>query len=101
MKTKIRNIHPGEILLEEFMKPAELNQLKLAKATGIPQSRLSSIISGKRSITAETAILIGRFFGTTPDMWLGLQNHYDLRMAQIVVGERASKLRTYKQLQAA
>jgi len=92
MKTKTYNPHPGEILLEEFLKPGGVTQYKLAQAIGLPQSRLSSIINGKRSITAETAILLGKFFGTSPDMWLGLQNMYDLREAEKAIGARAAKV---------
>ncbi len=75
---KIPNIHPGEILEEEFLVPLEITAYRLAKETGIPQTRISQIIKGNRGITADTAIRFSKFFGTTPQFWLGLQNDYDL-----------------------
>jgi antitoxin HigA-1 len=75
---KIPNIHAGEILEEEFLIPLEITAYRLAKETGIPQTRISQIIKGKRSITADTAMRLSKFFGTTPQFWLGLQNDYDL-----------------------
>ena len=75
---KIPNIHPGEILEEEFLVPLEITAYRLAKETGIPQTRISQIIKGNRSVTADTAIRFSKFFGTTPQFWLGLQNDYDL-----------------------
>ncbi|HPR49441.1 MAG TPA: HigA family addiction module antitoxin [Spirochaetota bacterium] len=76
---KIPNIHPGEILKEEFLIPFNLSAYKLAKETRIPPTRISQILKGKRSITADTALRFAKFFGTTPDFWLGLQIEYDLR----------------------
>lgn len=70
---------PGEILLEEFLRPLGISQYRLAKAIGKPQSAVSDIVHGRRSITAETAWLLGRAFGTTPQFWLNLQNTYDLK----------------------
>ncbi len=75
---KIPNIHPGEILEEEFLLPLKITAYRLAKETGIPQTRISQIIKGNRSITADTAIRFSKFFGTTPQFWLGLQNDFDL-----------------------
>ncbi len=75
---RIPNIHPGEILEEEFLVPLEITAYRLAKETGIPQTRISQIIKGNRGITADTAIRFSKFFGTTPQFWLGLQNDYDL-----------------------
>jgi addiction module HigA family antidote len=98
MKTKTYNPHPGEILLEEFLKPGGVTQYQLAKATGLQQSRLSSIINGKRGITAETALLIGTFFGTSPEMWLGLQNMHDLREAKKSIGPQVAKVVPYKKV---
>jgi len=76
---KIPNIHPGEILKEEFLIPFNISAYKLAKETKIPPTRVSQIIKGRRSITADTALRFSRYFGTTPDFWLGLQIEYDLR----------------------
>ncbi len=76
---KLPNIHPGEILKEEFLKPYKLTVYRLAKETKMPATRLAEIIKGKRRITADTALRLSKFFGTTPDFWLGLQMEYDLR----------------------
>jgi addiction module HigA family antidote len=75
---KLLNIHPGEILLEEFLKPLNISAYKLSKDLGIPQTRTSEIIRGKRSITADTAIRLSYYFGNSAKFWLGLQNDFDL-----------------------
>ena len=75
---KLKNIHPGEILLEEFLTPMEISAYRLAKETFLPQTRISEIIKGRRRITADTAIRFARFFGTSARFWLGLQDDYDL-----------------------
>lgn len=76
---RIPNIHPGEILEEEFLKVFRISAYRLAKETKMPPTRVSEIIKGKRRITADTALRLSKFFGTTPDFWLGLQMEYDLR----------------------
>jgi addiction module HigA family antidote len=75
------NIHPGEILEEEFLKPMNISAYKLAKEIGVQQTRISQIIKGNRSITADSAIRFSRFFGTTEEFWMNLQREYDLRNA--------------------
>jgi addiction module HigA family antidote len=75
---KLSNIHPGEILLQEFLKPLNISAYKLSKDLGIPQTRTSEIIKGHRSITADTAIRLSYYFGNSAKFWLGLQNDYDL-----------------------
>lgn len=70
--------HPGEILLEEFLKPMELTQVAFAKHIGVPIQRINEIIRGKRGVTSETAWLFSQAFGTTPQFWLNLQTNYDL-----------------------
>lgn len=75
---KLKNIHPGEILQEEFLKPMEISAYRLAKETFIPQTRISEIIKGNRRITADTALRLAKFFGTTAKFWLGLQDDFDL-----------------------
>jgi addiction module HigA family antidote len=75
---KLSNIHPGKILLEEFLKPMNISAYRLSKDLGIPQTRTSEIIKGKRSITADTAIRLSYYFGNTAKFWLGLQNDFDL-----------------------
>jgi addiction module HigA family antidote len=75
---KLSNIHPGEILLEEFLKPLNISAYRLSKDLGIPQTRTSEIIKGHRSITADTAIRLSYYFGNSAKFWLGLQNDFDL-----------------------
>jgi addiction module antidote protein, HigA family len=75
---KLSNIHPGEILLEEFLKPLNISAYRLSKDLGIPQTRTSAIIKGNRSITADTAIRLSYYFGNSAKFWLGLQNDFDL-----------------------
>jgi len=75
---KLRNIHPGEVLNEEFLLPLGISAYRLAKETFIPQTRVSEILKGNRRITADTALRLSKFFGNSPKFWLGLQNDYDL-----------------------
>jgi addiction module HigA family antidote len=75
---KLKNIHPGEILLEEFLIPMQISAYRLAKETFLPQTRISEIIKGKRRITADTAIRFAKFFNTSAKFWMGLQDDYDL-----------------------
>jgi addiction module HigA family antidote len=76
---KLPNIHPGEILLEEFLKPLKITGYRLSKETHMPATRISDILLKKRGITADTAMRLSRYFGNSPDFWLGLQSEYDLR----------------------
>lgn len=78
LSTTIDNIHPGEILSEEFLIPLGITPYKLSKETGMPQTRISEIVHGRRSISADTAIRLSMFFGNSPEFWLNLQNMYDL-----------------------
>ena len=92
MKTKkLPPIHPGEILQEEFMEPLGLTQHKLAEALGVNVTRVNRIINGKSSITADTAIRLGRYFGTTPQLWLNLQTRYDLEKAKDEIEAQINK----------
>lgn len=75
-------IPPGEILLEEFMRPLELSINALARAIDVPPNRVSEIVNGKRAITADTALRLGKYFGVSPELWLDLQSDYDLRRAR-------------------
>ncbi len=75
---RLNNIHPGEVLKEEFLQPMNITAYKLAKDTGIPQTRLSLIIKGKRRVTADTALRFSVYFGNSPKFWLGLQDDYDI-----------------------
>ena len=81
MKT-LSNVHPGEILLEEFLIPMKITAYKLSKDIGIPQTRTSAILKGQRGITADTALRLSLYFGTSAKFWLGLQDDYDLEEAQ-------------------
>ena len=76
-------IHPGEILLEDFLKPMGMTQYRLAKSIGVPQRRIGEIVAGKHSITADTALRLARFFGTDAQSWMNLQTHYDLEVTNI------------------
>ena len=76
---KIGNIHPGEILLEEFLKPMEITAYRLSKETKIDQTRISEIVRGKRSISVDTALRFAKFFGNSPEFWINLQNHHDIQ----------------------
>ena len=84
-------IHPGEILLEDFLKPMGITQYKLAKSMGVPQRRIGEIIAGKRSITADTALRLARVFGTDAQSWMNLQTHYDLAVAEEKLSARLKK----------
>lgn len=80
-------VTPGEILLEEFMRPLDLSVRALAAALGVPPNRISQIVRGERAITASTALRLARYFGTSPELWLGLQTNFDLRRASTQEGE--------------
>ncbi len=80
--TKLKNIPPGEILSEEFMKPLDLSINALAREIDVPPNRISEIVGGKRAITADTALRLGKYFGVSPEIWLGLQADYDIRVAK-------------------
>ena len=89
----ISPVHPGEVLLEDFMKPLNLSQNALANAIGVPPRRINEIVHGKRSITADTAIRLGKFFGTSAKLWLNLQAHYELDC--ILYAERTEQKKTF------
>ena len=91
MAKKLEPIHPGEILFEEFMKPLDISINRLAREIAVPPGRISEIVNGKRSISADTALRLGRYFSVTPDVWLGLQNEYDLRVARRAIGNELEK----------
>ncbi|MFN3549561.1 MAG: HigA family addiction module antitoxin [Mesorhizobium sp.] len=80
MTEKLDPIPPGEILLEEFMKPLGVSQNRLSRDIDVPVSRVAAIVKGQRSITADTALRLARYFGTTPQLWLNMQSAYDLRL---------------------
>ncbi len=80
---RLANIHPGEILLEEFLRPLEITAYRLSKDTDIPQTRISQIIKGKRRITADTALRFSSYFGNSAKFWLGLQDDYDIEEEKV------------------
>ena len=88
---KLAPVHPGEVLLEEFLKPLALSQNQLALAIGVSPRRVNEIVLGKRRVTAETALRFARYFDTTPQFWLGLQADYDLDVASDDLGERLDR----------
>ena len=87
MKREVALSHPGEILLEEWLKPLNISQYALAKAVGVPPRRINEIVKGKRAITPDTALRLATFFGTDPQSWLNLQNHYDTEIARQSIEE--------------
>ncbi|MGD0726799.1 MAG: HigA family addiction module antitoxin [Spirochaetia bacterium] len=91
---RLPNVHPGEVLLEEFLKPMGISAYRLAKETALSQTRVSEIIRGKRSITAETALRLSRYFGNSAEFWLGLQNDYDLEESRIGLRKELESIRT-------
>lgn len=88
---KLPPIHPGEILIEEFLKPMEISQYRLAKDISVPPRRINEIVHGKRSISADTALRLGRFFGVSPQFWLNLQTRFDLEVTEDLLAERLEK----------
>jgi len=91
MAEKLPNIHPGEILLEEFLRPMGLSQNRLAREIRVAPRRVNEIVLGKRSLTPDTALRLARYFGTSERFWLGLQMDFDLEDAQRVAGERIER----------
>ena len=88
---KLKNVHPGEVLLEEFLKPMGVSQNRLARNIGVPPRRINEIVLGMRAITADTALRLARYFGTTEGFWMGLQSDYDIEKARIVLGARLTR----------
>jgi addiction module HigA family antidote len=88
LSEKIKPVHPGEVLLEEFLKPWEMSQNQLADAMGVTVSRVNEIVRGRRGITGDTALRLSRVTGTTPEFWLNLQSLYDLETAKDELGDR-------------
>jgi addiction module HigA family antidote len=86
--TKLTNIHPGEVLLEEFLIPMSLSQNRIARNISVPPRRINEIVHGKRAITADTALRLARYFGISEEFWMGLQADYDLEEARHKLGNR-------------
>lgn len=92
---KLRNIHPGEVLQEEFLVPLQITAYRLSKDAGIPQTRISEIVKGNRRITADTALRLSRYFGTSAKFWLGLQDDYDLEEEETFKEDELKNIRHY------
>ena len=86
--TKLTNIHPGEVLLEEFLIPMGISQNRIARNMGVPPRRINEIVHGKRSVTADTALRLARYFGMSEEFWMGLQADYELEEARNRLGSR-------------
>ena len=91
VEKKLSPIHPGEVLLEEFLKPLGMSQSRLALDIGVHPRRINEIVLRKRSVTADTALRLARYFGTSPQFWLGLQVDYDLDIAEDALGDRLER----------
>ena len=93
---KIAPIHPGEILKEEFLDPMNITQYRLAKDINVPPRRINEIVLGKRGISADTALRLGRYFSMSPEFWINLQTHYDLEVVSDKIGEQLqSEVKVY------
>ena len=88
---RLSNVHPGEVLLEEFLRPFELSQNRLARELGVPPRRINAIVLGKRAVTPDTALRLARYFGNSERFWLGLQTDYDLEEARLVQEARIER----------
>jgi antitoxin HigA-1 len=91
---KLKNIHPGEVLEEEFLKPMGITAYKLSQAIGVPQTRTSQILKGRRRITADTALRLSKYFGTTTKFWLGLQNDFDMEEEMQTIKKELEQIET-------
>jgi len=90
---RINNIHPGEVLLEEFLIPLNITAYRLSKDLAIPQTRVSEILKGRRRITADTALRLSKYFGNSPKFWLGLQDDYDLEEEMLTRNHEFQKIK--------
>ena len=89
-------IHPGEILMEEFLEPVGISQHKLAVSIGVPPRRINEIVHGKRRITADTALRLGRFFGTTAQFWINLQSHYNYDVESETIADQLELIKPHQ-----
>lgn len=92
---KLSNVHPGEVLLEEFLKPMRISQNKIARDIGVPPRRINEIVHGKRAITADTALRLSKYFGVSESFWMGLQADYDLEEARKELGRKLERVRPH------
>ncbi len=98
MRQSLAPVHPGEILQEEFMRPLGITQYRLAKETNVPPRRISEIVQGRRAMTADTALRLAKFFGTSEMFWLNLQARYDLDVQRVKLGPRLASVRSLTRL---
>ena len=89
---KLNNIHPGKILLEEFLIPLNISQNKLANAMGVPPRRINEVVLGKRAVTADTALRLAKVFGNSVQFWMGLQDEYEIREAKVMIQEQLERV---------
>jgi addiction module HigA family antidote len=87
----MRPIHPGEVLLDEFLKPMSISQYRLAKEISVPPRRINEIVQKKRGVTADTALRLGRYFNMSPEFWVNLQGHYDLEAERDKLADKLQK----------
>jgi len=92
---KLKNIHPGDVLREEFLTPLGISAYRLCMDIGVPQTRISEILKGNRSITADTALRLSKYFGNTPNFWLGLQNDFDIEEELLLKGADLKLIKRY------
>ena len=95
MTGKLPNIHPGEVLFEEFLVPMEISQNKIARDIGVPPRRINEIVHGKRSVTADTAVRLAKYFGVSEQFWMGLQADYDLEEARLALGNKLNRIQEH------
>ena len=93
---KLKNIHPGDVLQEEFLTPLNITAYRLAKDIGIPQTRISEILKGNRRITADTALRFSRYFGNSPKFWLGLQDDFDIEEENNLKAKELTNIKLFK-----
>jgi addiction module HigA family antidote len=94
MSDRLDNVHPGDVLKHEFLEPMGISAYRLAKETGIPQTRISEIVRGRRRVTADTALRLGKYFGTSARFWLGLQDDYDIEEEQTAIQPELDEIQT-------
>jgi addiction module HigA family antidote len=92
---KLKNVHPGEVLMEEFLSPLNISAYKLAKDIEIPQTRISEIVKGNRRITADTALRLSKYFGNSAKFWLGLQDDYDIEEELLLKGDSLKSIKSF------
>ena len=92
---KLKNIHPGDVLREEFLNPLGISAYRLSMDIGVPQTRISEILKGNRSVTADTALRLSKYFGNSPNFWLGLQNDFDIEEELLLKGSDLKLIKRY------